>query len=83
MFYALKQLTIGRGVTVAAGQPIPSASSWSYPVLRAHLNLGWIEERAEEPAAEKPAEAAPIEAAAKPAEPEKKAPKKKASGSRK
>lgn len=53
MYYALKDLKIGRGEMVAAGQPIPSASSWSHAVLRAHLNLGWIEERPDSPEAKK------------------------------
>lgn len=79
MYYACKELTIGRGEKVAAGQPIPSADSWSHAVLRAHLNIGWIEKRDDEPTAV--VEPAAAEAA-KP-EPEKKAAKKKTPGSRK
>lgn len=78
VYYACKELTIGRGEKVAAGQPIPSAQSWSHAVLRAHLNLGWIEKRDEDES-----QPAPVEAAEKPSEPEKKVAKKKTPGSKK
>lgn len=41
MYYAGKELKLA-GRIVQSGEKIPEALSWDYPVLVAHLNLGWI-----------------------------------------
>lgn len=48
VYYACKEITLGRGDVVAAGQPVPSASAWPHHILRAHLSNGWLEAREEE-----------------------------------
>lgn len=42
MYVATKTLKIGAGVIKNAGDPIPEAVDWSYPVLIANLNMGNI-----------------------------------------
>lgn len=42
------------GRKILPGEPVPEAASWQYSVLRAHLNLGWIED-VKESAPEAPA----------------------------
>lgn len=44
MYFACKELKLDRGVTVAAGQPIPSAVEWPHHIRKIHLELGWIKE---------------------------------------
>jgi hypothetical protein len=47
MYVAVKELNLGNGKRAVAGQPVPEALSWDYPVIIAHLNLNlikWVSE---------------------------------------